>query len=279
MEFNFVFLLIFLVILVQPVLAKRMLENRRIKKISEFENERGSRVIVLIHHQETMALLGFPVARYLDIQDSEEVLRAIKLTDPSVPIDLVIHTPGGLVLAVEQIAHALDKREGKVTVFVPHYAMSGGTMLALAADEIVMDENAVLGPIDPQVGDMPAASILSVLEHKNPDQVDDETMVYADIARKAMAQVKKLVRGILSDNMDPDKAEQLAEVLSSGQWTHDYPITVEEARELGLPVSTEMPEAVYDIMCLYKQSRQRRPSVAYIPMPYPSKARRNPPAE
>lgn len=279
MEFNFVFLLIFLVILVQPVLAKRMLENRRIKKISEFENERGSRVIVLIHHQETMALLGFPVARYLDIQDSEEVLRAIKLTDPSVPIDLVIHTPGGLVLAVEQIAHALDKREGKVTVFVPHYAMSGGTMLALASDEIVMDENAVLGPIDPQVGDMPAASILSVLEHKNPDQVDDETMVYADIARKAMAQVKKLVRGILSDNMDPDKAEQLAEVLSSGQWTHDYPITVEEARELGLPVSTEMPEAVYDIMCLYKQSRQRRPSVAYIPMPYPSKARRNPPAE
>ncbi len=274
MELNLVIFLFLLVVLLQPILAKRMLEARRIKKISEFENQRGSRVIVLIHHQETMALLGFPVARYLDIQDSEEVLRAIKLTDPSVPIDLIIHTPGGLVLAVEQIAHALNKRKGRVTVFVPHYAMSGGTMLALAADEIVMDENAVLGPIDPQVGEMPAASILNILEQKNRDRIDDQTLVYADIARKAMSQVKLLVRKILPESMEPEKAEKLAEVLCSGQWTHDYPITVEQAQELGLPVSVEMPDTVYEIMCLYKQSRQRRPSVGYIPMPYPSESRR-----
>lgn len=62
------------------------------------------------------------------------MLRAIELTDPSVPIDLIIHTPGGLVLAAEQIARALSRHPSQVTVMVPHYAMSGGTLIALAAD-------------------------------------------------------------------------------------------------------------------------------------------------
>ena len=87
------------------------------------------------------------------------VLRAIKLTDDDVPIDLILHTPGGLVLAAEQIAHALKNHPAKVTVMVPHYAMSGGTLISLAADEIVLDDNAVLGPVDPQLGQQPAASV------------------------------------------------------------------------------------------------------------------------
>jgi ClpP class serine protease len=82
-----------------------------------------------------MSFLGFPIFRYIDINDSEEVLRAIHLTDASVPIDIVLHTPGGLVLAALQIARAIHKHKGKVTAFVPHYAMSGGTLTALAARE------------------------------------------------------------------------------------------------------------------------------------------------
>ena len=102
-----------------------------------------------------MSLLGFPIVRYIDINDSEQVLRAIHMTDPDVPIDLILHTPGGLVLAALQIARAIDRHKAKVTVFVPHYAMSGGTLIALAADEIVMCEHAVLGPVDPQLGRVP----------------------------------------------------------------------------------------------------------------------------
>jgi ClpP class serine protease len=134
------------------------------------------------------------MARFIDIQDSESVLRAIKLTDPKVPIDLILHTPGGLVLASEQIANALSRHPARVTVFVPHYAMSGGTLIALAANEIVMDENAVLGPVDPQVGQYPAVSILKVLENKDPNKIDDNTMILADIAGKAVNQVKATIR-------------------------------------------------------------------------------------
>ena len=255
----------------QPVLRQKILEAARVRLLRELETLRGSRAIVLIHRQETFSLLGFPLARYIDIQDSEQVLRAIKLTDPALPIDLILHTPGGLVLAAEQIAYALCRHRGKVTVFVPHYAMSGGTMIALAADEIVMDENAVLGPVDPQVGQAPAASILSVLEQKNVNEIDDQTLILADVARKAMDQVRATLTRILGDRMPADRASDLAQVLSSGQWTHDYPITVDEARQLGLTVSTEMPEEVYKLMNLYPQTSQRRPSVEYIPMPYAPK--------
>jgi Periplasmic serine proteases (ClpP class) len=141
-----------------------------------------------------MSLLGIPISRYISIEDSEAILRAIRLTPPEMPIDIILHTPGGLVLATEQIAQALVKHKGKVTVFVPHYAMSGGTMLALASDEIVMDENAVLGPVDPQIGNYPAASILKVVEEKNKDKIDDETLILADVSRKALVQVKDFVK-------------------------------------------------------------------------------------
>lgn len=267
------FWLFFILVSLQPAIRKRMLDAARLRTLRKLEEKRGSRVVALIHRQETLSFLGFPLARYIDIDDSEQMLRAIKLTDPNVPIDLILHTPGGLVLAAEQIAYALCRHKAKVTVFVPHYAMSGGTMIALAADEIVMDENAVLGPVDPQLGNYPAASILKVLEQKDINEVEDETLILADLSRKAIAQVKRTVAAILGDRMDPERAAALAETLASGTWTHDYPITVKEARDLGLPVSTDMPKEVYELMNLYPQTAQRRPSVEYIPMPYRAPAR------
>ena len=262
------FWLFFIVASLQPLIRQRVLEYNRLRTLQRLESARKSRVIAMIHRQETLSFLGFPLVRYIDIHDSEQVLRAIKLTDPQVPIDLVLHTPGGLVLAAEQIAHALRRHPAKVTVFVPHYAMSGGTLIALAADEIVMDENAVLGPVDPQLGNQPAASILKVLEQKEVNEIDDQTLILADVSRKAIQQVKATVVELLRERMGEAKAEEIATLLATGTWTHDYPITVREAREMGLPVSTEMPREVYQLMHLYPQTAQRRPSVEYIPIPY-----------
>jgi ClpP class serine protease len=265
----------FMIAAIQPVIRQKMLEASRLRVLQRFERRRASRVIALVHRQETMSLLGFPLMRYIDIHDSEEVLRAIKLTDPGCPIDLIVHTPGGLVLAAGQIAHALRRHPGKVTVFVPHYAMSGGTLIALAADEIVMDPNAVLGPVDPQIGQSPAASVLAVLEQKKPEDIDDQTLILADVSRKAIAQVRRTVQDLLAERMAPERAAALAETLTAGTWTHDYPITAEEARRLGLPVSTEVPEEVYQFMALFPQPTRTRPAVEYIPLPYRSRQGRS----
>ncbi len=263
------FWLLFMLSAIQPVLQQRWLEAARQRVIKQLEKKRGSRVITMLHRQETMSFLGIPISRFIDIEDSEQVLRAIRLTPPDMPIDFILHTPGGLVLAAEQIAEALVRHPGKVTVFVPHYAMSGGTLIALAADEIVMDENAVLGPVDPQLGQFPAASIVKVLEMKDPNEIDDQTLILADVAKKALQQVWNTVYGIVTGRGESEElARKLADTLSTGVWTHDYPISVQEARELGLKVSTEMPREVYQLMALYPQPGQRRPSVQYIPVPY-----------
>ncbi len=230
------------------------------------QTERKSRVIAMIHRQENVSVLGVPVSSSINIEDSEAILRAIRLTPDDQPIDLILHTPGGLVLAAEQIAKALVEHKGKVTVFIPHYAMSGGTLIALAADAIVMDRNAVLGPVDPQIGGMPAASILKAVELKKPQHVNDETLIMADIAAKARIQVASFVAEVLTKRLPRDKAEQLAVIMSEGRWTHDFPITVASALQLGLPVTTAMPRVVYDLMDLYPQASTRRPSVVYVPM-------------
>ncbi len=258
----------FIITSLQPVVRQRWLEGQRLRSFRQLEEKRQSRVIGLIHRQETMRLLGFPVARYIDIQDSEAVLRAIQLTDPTVPVDVVLHTPGGLVLAAGQIAQALKDHPAKVTVFVPHYAMSGGTLIALAADEIVMAPHAVLGPVDPQLGQYPAASVLKVLERKPAAEIEDQTMILADVAEKAMRQVENTVCDLLRERLPEEQAARLARTLAGGTWTHDYPVTVSEARELSLPVSTEMPKEVLDLMQFYPQTGQQRPSVEYIPLPY-----------
>jgi ClpP class serine protease len=261
------FWILFFAMAMQPFLRQKFLEIARQKTIEAIERKRGSRVILLVHRQETMSFLGFPVMRYIDINDSEEVIRAIHLTDKDVPIDIILHTPGGLVLAALQIALAIKKHPAKVTAFIPHYAMSGGTLIALACDEIVMDEHAVLGPVDPQIGQYPAASILRTVKRKPIEHVDDQTLILADVAEMALKQMKENLKLILDNKYPPEKIEELADILSQGYFTHDYPITYEEAKKLGLPVSNKMPVEVYQLMKLFPQPVRSSSSVEYIPLP------------
>jgi ClpP class serine protease len=257
----------FIISTLQPVIQQRFLEASRQRLIGKIERKRGSRVILLVHREETMSLLGFPVFRYIDINDSEQILRAIHLTDAEMPLDLILHTPGGLVLAALQIARAIDKHKGKVTVFVPHYAMSGGTLISLAADEIIMCDPAVLGPVDPQLGEFPAASLLKVIKTKPIAEVDDKTLVLADQGEKAIAQLRERVKSLLESKMGAERAGELSRILTEGTWTHDYPITFEIAQQLGLPVSTAMPDEVMELMGLFPQPTRRQASVEYLPQP------------
>ena len=269
MKFDFMSLLwiFFMIAALQPILRQRMLDSARQRLIAAIEKKRNSRVITLVHRQETMSLLGFPIMKYIDLDDSEEVIRAIHMTDPEVPLDLILHTPGGIALAAFQISHAIKNRKGKITAFVPHYAMSGGTLIALAADEIVMGEHAVLGPVDPQIGEFPAASLLKLIETKPIADIDDKTWILADIGKKALEQLRSQIRYLLDGKYDRDKSDELAQILSEGRWTHDYPISYEEAESLGLHVSKELPQEVYQLMGLYPQPVRHRPSVEYTPAP------------
>ncbi|ASJ03555.1 hypothetical protein A3L09_09960 [Thermococcus profundus] len=257
----------FLYLLMWPQLQYRQLQIVRGRLLERIARKRNSTVITMIHRQESIGFFGIPVYRFISVEDSEEVLRAIRAAPKDKPIDLIIHTPGGLVLAATQIARALKEHPAETRVIVPHYAMSGGTLIALAADKIIMDPNAVLGPVDPQLGQYPAPSILRAVEKKGPEKVDDQTLILADVAEKAIKQVQDFVFYLLKDRYGEEKARELAQILTEGRWTHDYPITVDHARELGLPVETDVPEEVYALMELYKQPVRQRGTVEFMPYP------------
>ena len=101
----------------------------------------------------------------------------------------------------------------------------------------------------------------------NPNR-DDHILILGDVARKAIDQVYNTVYNLLLEQHGKEKADELARTLSEGRWTHDYPIDFEQAKALGLPVNDQVPKEIYDLMELYPQAGQRRPSVEFIPVPY-----------
>ena len=103
MQFNLseIIWILFLLMAFLPVLKQQRLEIMRVRLIRKIEISRKSRLITLIHRQELLSLLGIPLSKYINIEDSEAILRAIRLTPDDMPIDLILHTPGGLVLASE----------------------------------------------------------------------------------------------------------------------------------------------------------------------------------
>jgi ClpP class serine protease len=257
--------LFFILASLQPAFTRQLLLAQRRHALGVISRKREATVITLIHRQESMSLLGFPLVRYIDIDDAEGVLRAIHETAPGRPIEIILHTPGGLVVAAQQIAAALADHDGTVMAVVPHYAMSGGTLIALAADEIILDAHASLGPVDPQLGQYAAASVVAAAER--PGDHEDQTLIMADVGRKALAQVEGFTRRLIERRLSAERARDAAHLLASGVWTHDHPLQVPELKALGLPVHVGVPEQERELMTLYPQPRGRTPAVEYVPGP------------
>jgi ClpP class serine protease len=268
LDFSTLLWILFLALALQPFLMGHWYGVRRAQAIRAIEAAHGTRVITMIHRQEKRSLFGMAVARHIDLEDAQTIISAIKDTPRDVPIDLILHTPGGLVLAAMQIARAVEAHPAKVTVYVPVYAMSGGTLIALAADEIVMGEFSMLGPIDPQIAGLPAASIVKARDSKPVSDVFDLTLVLADVSEKALDQVKRGAVELLTPRLDNATAEALAAKLAGGYWTHDYALTATEAAKLGLPVKVGMPNDVLELMKLYPQPIQQS-GVEFLPIDIP----------
>jgi ClpP class serine protease len=265
-----IFWFFFMFTALQPVLRQRMLEAMRTRKIARLEKKRNSRVILLVHRQETMRFLGFPLARYIDINDSEEVLRANQMTDGEVPLDMWSFTlPAGWFW----------RRSRSRKPFATTNPRSPSSCRTTPCREARLLRSR---PTKSSCASTPS-SALSIRnseirrprpcsrssEQKPVAEIDDQTLIRADIGRKAIAQVKQAAAGLLQRTLPTDRAEALAEKLATGTWTHDYPIWATTAKELGLPVRTDMPNEVLDLMSLYPQPvrAQGGGGVEYLPAP------------
>lgn len=226
--------------------------------IRRIEQERGSRVICVIHG-ENMENEAF------DFDDLEDVLSAIVASDASRPLDIVLHTQGGNSFTGRQIARAIKSHPARKTVFVPYFAMSAGSRIAIAADQIVMGAHAMLGPIDTQLYAGPAPSIVQLPKVKPFESISDEYLILAEEARKIIQEGRATARELLAGSYTQDGSTAIADELISGKWTHGFPITAQAAYNMGLNVATGMPELFYDLVRCFRHADGEEPSVLFLP--------------
>lgn len=79
-------------------------------------------------------------------------MSVIHKLDRSRGLDLILHTPGGDMAATESLVDYLRSMFGTdVRAIIPQLAMSGGTIMALSCNKIIMGKESSIGPIDPQL--------------------------------------------------------------------------------------------------------------------------------
>jgi ClpP class serine protease len=232
----------------RPTTKAEILAWRR-SIIEDLERERGTKVITMIHKKELWTQPG--EGEEISIEDTMKVLTEIRKTAPDKPIDLILHTPGGYALAAQMMAMAIKFHRGKVTVMVPFYAFSGGSLMSLAADEIRMEKYSVLGPVDPQVptpdGMWPAGSLATLIKIKPIQSISDRMVILADAGNLEIENVKAFVIWLLNEKMGKEQAERVADFLARGYMSHTTPITLDVARALGLNVVEGIPDKVYEL--------------------------------
>ncbi len=204
-------------------------------------------------------------------------------------IDLLLQTPGGDVDAAEKMASMLRNRvgaTGQLRVIVADYAKSAGTLIALAADTVLMSDSSELGPVDPQVpvpdggrGSLrPAQSYVdgyeALVELVNQEPTSagyrmmldkyDPTLI--DLCRKVLERSKKLAEQLLKRGMfrpegrrpDGNFTAVAAELSDNRKWLwHGVPIDQSEAKRIGLDISYLPPsEAQWsELWSLYCEQR------------------------
>jgi ClpP class serine protease len=231
--------------------------------IARMEQRRGTRVLCVIHND-------MMESASVDLLTTEDTLTALYALDPHAPLDIILHTPGGLAYQGMQLARALKAHKGKKTVFVPFYAMSAGTIMTLAADEIVMSDHAALGPIDtqiyvPSIGmRFPTRAILSVLETKPMKKIADDVLETALQCKRDMPEHHNNAIELMAGTYSSSAASKIAHRLNDGELTHGYPLTYAEAKKLGLKVSNAMPSEPLEILRIFRRDRSAR-SVLFCP--------------
>ena len=190
-----------------------------------------------------------------------EAVASIRQANPRSKIVIVLHTLGGYARPAHMIALALKqhlklakahnpKRDPHVIAYVPYVAMSGGAMIALAAEKVVMDPTASIGPIDTIYGGFPTETYHDLLDKKGPLATQDVLVMLAHEAEKYERYAIRVAREIVHPN---HKAEGravnfLADYLSAGTISHSEAISPEDAEKLGMNISTKIPSEIYGLV-------------------------------
>lgn len=264
------YILIFLLFLLSSSFVSNLfqgIQNYNLTKaIEEYEKEKNTKVLYLVHRKRTIGLFGLPVYEFLEVYDSHRLLSELRKISIDKDITLIVHSPGGELLAGVQIAKIFKEWKGKVRVVVPYYAMSAGTLISLAADEIVASKGATFGPIDPQImisdgKDKYTVSTVALLDvaKRYESKANFRDLIYIEMSRKATESLKTfLVNEVLVDKGEQTKRFVLEKLLFTDR-THDFPVFADELKAHGFNVSFHFDpklERIIDLLIINDRKKE-----------------------
>jgi ClpP class serine protease len=198
----------------------------------------------------------------ISYEDSFEQVTLIEQAPDSVTIIVLLHTLGGYAMPAHAVAAALkrraskDKARPKTYAYVPYVAMSGGTIISLAADKVLMGPTASLGMIDTQIGPFALETYKHLLDAKPASEIGDfylmlahEAQKYEDFSRASSEQT------LNAAHAGQDGGKRLLDFLSKGDKPHAQTLDVKEAGELGMNVAEGLPKDRRDKPILPKAIR------------------------
>lgn len=200
---------------------------KKIKKIT-------GRNILFIKHTES----GLFSQSMITQKTMLDINKAFRKFDGK-PFDLILHTPGGEVFSSMFISRMLKSYKGEIRSFVPFYAMSGGSLLALSGNDIYLSKNGCIGCIDPQVGmlwNYGSASSWNRIMKVKGNKANDSSISMAFLGSQCTKTIKNYLIELLDDKMSKKENRFFAEFLTSGKVEHIYPLGINELREFGLDV-------------------------------------------
>ncbi len=194
----------------------------------------------------------------IDFDEAFEAVAQIRDAHKRSHVVVVLHTLGGYSRPAHMIASAIKERNknsvlgkgNRTIVYVPYLALSGGTIIALAADKIVMGTNAELGPIDPIMGGFQASALRDLRKLKSPDAIGDFTMLLSIEAEKYWEYAKKVARELTNEihRKRGDDPNSVPDELIEGRTSHSHTLLPAEAKDLGLNVTTDCPREVFELV-------------------------------
>jgi len=195
----------------------------------------------------------------ISINTFEEVssqLKKIRKTDgPLADIEIILHTPGGSLFYSQLIANMIRHWKGRTVARIVGYSASGGTIIALACDKIIMAEDSALGPIDPQMASYDVMSGKMTMSFSFQEgyemftdrlvTIDEKNFKIEILKRRTLKTIPPYLtylNSLLIKNYSDQTTRQQIINFFMADRAHGLPIFYESCVEIGLKVMPEEAE-------------------------------------
>lgn len=228
--------------------------NRKQQKLEQ-EN-----IMAIIHNNDDSILLKDISGKMITIKTQMDFIKSYEKLDKDSDISLILHTTGGDLSSAEAITNFILNHtgKGKFICYIPYYSYSGGCMIALACDEIVMRKNAIIGPCDAQkpMGSFSIYSVASIVDavnykKENREKISEEWLASSYDAKLCQERQKKYLEKLIKYNKFTEQiGNTIYDEFFSGKYNHDKTFSAQETKELGVNVTIvdEMPSKIKNVI-------------------------------